>query len=547
MADASGEAAGSPTALGESTQAPLTGAGLPNQAARIVRWGRTLAVLLPLLLYAGGLTNDFLIDDAVIISSNIRLAAGQDPREIFRRPEQFADFTLPYYRPLTNLSYWLDAHLWGRRAFGFHLTNWLLHAGVTLSAFALIRRLTGDPTLALLAAAVFAFHPVHTESVDLVQGRTDLLATLCLLLSLLALRWCVLARSVGRAWLAGAATLLALSGALLAKEMAVTWPVLALGLGWADPQVGTRRGRLRIVLATGLGALGGYFLIRRAILGGFLGADLGSLTTPRVGLVPLTLATDLRLLVWPFSFTFIRSIPAPQAWTEPRILGALLLTGALLAGLILLARRDRLAAYGAGWTLITLLPVLNLFAIPGFVLAERYLYLPSVGFCLWVAILIRRGLTARQTRWACASVWIALVALLILFAATIQLRTVEWRDPIGIFEAMAAQAPDSFFVQSNLGLEYLKHDRPQDAIAPLTRARDLQPANPLAWNNLGVALARRGRMAEAREAYQQAIALNPEYARAYQNLAETLNALGDRAGAEAATRAARDMGRRPRP
>ncbi len=78
---------------------------LLQDPVRLVVWGRLLAILLPLLLYAGSLANDFLIDDETIVISNIRLAPGQSPLEVFRRPEQFADFTLPYYRPVTNLSY----------------------------------------------------------------------------------------------------------------------------------------------------------------------------------------------------------------------------------------------------------------------------------------------------------------------------------------------------------------------------------------------------------------------------------------------------------
>ena len=80
----------------------------------------------------------------------------------------------------------------------------------------------------------------------------------------------------------------------------------------------------------------------------------------------------------------------------------------------------------------------------------------------------------------------------------------------------------------------------------LRRARDLEPDNPVAWNNLGVALAGSGRLEEARQAYERAIALRGEYPKAYENLSAVLLALGDRAGAEAAARAARELTRRMR-
>jgi hypothetical protein len=500
---------------------------------RLIRWGRAVAVFFPLLLYAGSLANGFLIDDEIIVASNIRLAPGQTVLAIFQRPEQFADFTLPYFRPLTNLSYWLDAWLWNSQAVGYHVTNWLLHAAATSLTFELLLRLTGDPALALLSASLFAAHPIHTESVDMVQGRTDLLATLFMLLSLLAFRRYLVGSTPAGATAAATVSLLGFLGALLAKENAVMWPALAIGLAWADPPATQPRRRVGVMLLAVMAVLSAYLLARRAVLGAILEADLRGLATPRVGLVPMTLIGYVGLLLWPFSLSFIRQVPAPETWTDFRVLGAGLLAAAILGGLVLLARRDRLAALGAGWTVVTLLPVLNLVPIPGFAMAERYLYLPSVGFCLLVAALLRRGLS-RGASAARVPLLAALAALLIAFAATIQIRTREWADPIRLYEAMAEKTPASFFVQSNLGLHYLRDGRAPEAVAVLQRARDLEPTNPVAWNNLGVALHRSGRLAEAWDAYQRAVGLNPEYARAFENLGQVLLAMGDRSGADAA-------------
>lgn len=502
---------------------PAPAGPAPDPPSRLLRWGRLAVVLLPLCLYASTLSGGFLVDDEIIVRSNIRLPAGAGPWEIFRRPEQFADFTLPYYRPLTNLSYWVDARLWDGAPAGFHLTSWLLHAANGLLLFALARRLTGNLRLAAVAALLFAAHPIHTESVDLVQGRTDLLATLGLLASLTILLRALGAGTGGRAAAWGAGALGAFLAALLAKEVAVTWPLLAAGLLWADPaRSAARLRRGALLLAAGGGLLVGYFLLRQAVLGAAVAGSLGHLLTPQAGLVPLALATYLRWLVWPFSLAFIHTIPAPQAWTEPRLLAAALLAGLVLATLLLLARRDRTAALGLGWTLAALLPVLNLVAIPGFVVAERYLYLPSAGFCLALAALAAPCLGPGAPHRIRVALSAALAVLLVLFAGVIQLRALEWRDPLGIFEALAASNPRSFFVQAKLGLEYLERGRPVEAAAALARAVQLEPANPVAWNNLGVALARGGRVAEAREAYQRALLLDPAYARARENLAALL-------------------------
>ncbi len=521
-------------------------AGLQVSPARLLRWGRLLVVFFPLLLYAGSLRNDFLMDDELIVTANTHLTAGRGPSEIFHRPEQFWDFALPYYRPLTNLSYWADARLWGMNPSGFHLTNWLLHAATTLVVFELVRLLAGGVSMALPAALLFAAHPIHTESVMMVQGRTDLLATVLILLSLLAMLHCLLAADRKRALAAGGISIVAFSSALLAKEIAVTGLALGALLCWAFPTPSPQRKARQVVLASaGLAVLVGYFWIRHVVIGQVLPMDLSQLDTPRSGLVPITFALYARFLTWPFFFSFIRSIPTPEAWTDPRVVLSGLLSIAILAGLAFLARRDRLMAVGGGWTLVTLLPVLNLFPIPGFVVAERYLYLPSVGFCLLLAAGIRWASRAWPAPAASHALLAMVAALLVAFATTIQMRAIQWRDPVGVFEAMAKRAPSSFFVQNNLGLEYLKAGETQEATEALLRARDLEPANPVVWNNLGVALQQSGRLGEARVAYERAIALNREYAQAYRNLAEVLSRLGDQPGAGAAFRRAHALGPAP--
>ncbi len=515
---------------------------LPGTPDRLATWGRLAAVLLALLLYAGGLGNDFLIDDETIVTANIGLAPGQSPLQIFRRPEQFADFTLPYYRPLTNLTYWIDSRLWGLRPGGFHFTNWLLHAANSLLTFEVALALGGRPALALLAALLFASHPIHSESVVMVQGRTDLLATLFVLTSLLAFLRALCAPSQGRSALAGAGCLAALAGALLSKEPAATWPLLAAAVVWAAPPAARAPWRRWAgLLAGGLVVLAGALLLRGTILGRLAPVDLPLLDPARLGLSAVTLATYLGLLAWPFSFTFVHALPTPASLGEPRVVGALLLVAAILAGLVLLGRRHRLAALGGLWTLIPLLPVLNLFPIPGFTLAERYLYLPSVGFCLLLAALGDRMISPERRPAVQRTFQAALLALLVTFAVTIQSRTAEWADPLRIYEDMAARAPTSFFVQGKLGLEYQRAGRLAEAVAALERARDLEPRNPVAWNNLGVALARRGRLSEARDAYRQAILLRPGYAKAHENLGYVLVALGDRPGAETAFARARAL------
>jgi hypothetical protein len=383
---------------------------------------------------------------------------------------------------------------------------------------------------------------MHTESVDMVQGRTDLLAASLLLLGLVAaLRFTQAGtRRKAAAW--GAGHLTAVIAALLTKEVAVTWPLLLLGAWWAGSATErTSCVRWRWLLAAGGGLLCGYVLVRWSVLGGLAPGGLADVGPDRILLAPITIAAYLWWLVWPFAFSFVWTLAPPAGMEDPRLWGSLALL-LLLAGLAAwLVRRHRLAAFALGWIFVTLLPVANLIPIPGFSLAQRYLYLPSVGFCILVGLGLEWAWRRARHPIGPFCLGGALIALLAVYSATIQLRTAQWVDPVSIAEQMAARAPTSFFAQSTLGLEYLRRGQATEAIPALRRACALEPANPRAWNNLGVALARAGRLVEARAAYERAIGLSPEHIKAHENLGHVLRALGLHKQAEASFQRARTL------
>lgn len=499
-----------------------------------VRRAALTVLLTAALVYVNGLENDFLMDDKFIAFSNTELPVGAGPFRIFLRGEKFQAGDLPYYRPLTNLTYYVDRRIWGANPAGFHLTNLLLHGGNSGLVFWLARSLTGGLGTPLLTGLLFAVHPVHTESVTMVQGRTDLLMTLFLLLSF----WLLRAADTGwaRSRLAAGLSLGAFFLALLAKEMAVTWPVLLAGwcllLPANGPDVARRRWRLLGLLGLVIGV---YGALRLALVGlphidpGLVGIRHHSV---RLLLIPRTLLTYLRLMVWPVDLHFYYEFPVPRSAADPAFLLPLVGLGAFLLGVAWLVRRQPLAIFGAAWFLVGLLPVSNIIPIPGFVLAERYLYFPSIGFLLAAAFLTHHllaGMEARARRLSGAGV----AAVLLLLAGFSVGRNDQWKDPLGVYEAMAASSPNSVFVRTNLALEYLDRGRVDDAIAQLERARALNPRYPPIYNDLGVAYARKGLAAEAEANYRRALALSPTYAEAHNNLGVLFEDRGQWAQAEA--------------
>ncbi len=482
-----------------------------------------LLTLLPGLLYVNGIGNGFLIDDEIIVLSNTRPLEVEGPLSVFAKGEKIESLDLPYYRPLTNLSYYLDRSLWGMNPSGFHFTNFLLHILNTLLVFAVASFMVGGRVIPCLAGLLFAAHPVHTESVDLVQGRTDLLSGLFFLSSLfLFFHFMQRVRERGSSSLF-AASLVAFFLALLSKEIAVTLPLIILvySLFFRQPAQEGRKSRNPWLLSAPFFlVLGTYLMLRVWVLGlpSIPRADLVSLLSPRLLVLPSLFITYLKLLLWPFSLTFLHSIPLPHGPPDPRFLVPLALLAVLTIGVALLARRSKEAWFAVAWILITLLPVSGLVPIRGFVLAERYLYIPSVGFSIVIALAAGRAMESRMPSWGKGLVGASIAAVLIIFSWATVWRNSEWSDELAIYQEMVRASPDSFFAHNNLALEYLERGKVDQAITHLQRAVALDPNHAIAYNNLGVAYGRKGLFEQAAAAYHRAIQINPRYAEAYNNL-----------------------------
>src|SRR5881296_3477162 len=306
------------------------------------------------VVYLGALWNRFAVDDLPIIVLNPLVADPAGMWRAFAAPYWSADLGGHMYRPLVIASFALD-HLIDGTAW-FHAVNLLWHAGVAVAVAALARRWTDDAG-ALVAGLLFAVHPLHVEAVANVVGRAELMAALFTVLAVYA----SLARqSVG--WSAAALGL-----GLLSKENAAVAPAL-IALAWMLGLARPERRRVGLFLASWL-LVGGAYAVARLLV------------------FPLTLRVD-------YSPAERTVVTTPL---DPRFLAGLacaLIWGALLW--LAWKRGRKLEAFGLGWIGIALLPVANLLYPAGFYLAERTLYLPSVGLVIaaaaWLGRLPREAL-----------------------------------------------------------------------------------------------------------------------------------------------------------
>ncbi len=198
-----------------------------GEAIPVGSWAVVLVLLLAAATYLNSLTYDFVWDDTVM------LLGGPKLRDLWNLPQFFlSDFTTltsgalegHYYRPTLALTLALDATLWGLHPALFHLTNILLHVGVTFLVNRLVLAMGGRRDIALLAALLFAVHPAHVEVVAFVAARVDLLLSIGVLGCLLAYRRSDAPGREGIGW--GGAALAMQAFALFSKEVAVTLPAL---------------------------------------------------------------------------------------------------------------------------------------------------------------------------------------------------------------------------------------------------------------------------------------------------------------------------------
>lgn len=432
------------------------------------------------------------------------------------------------YRPLTMLSFAANARV-GASATGYHVVNVLLHAGVTLATFALARVVLRSALGAAVAAALFAVHPVHTEAVTNVFGRSELLAALFVLICLLALARAAVDETPAPArWRWLALSLAAFAAGLLSKESAIVALALCVVLHlWVSPRAGLARA-LWTLLPYAVVAVA-YLAWRRFLVGAvgmpvppaFIDNPLAHVGAgPRVATALVILVDYLRLLTVPWTlssdYSFNQVPVVASAW-DPRLLAAVAILGLLIAALIVGLRRAPVTVVAAAFAVVPLAATANLLVVIGTIKAERLLYLPSVGWCLaagWlVAVVARRRL----------AVGLAAAALVVcLFAGRTWARNEDWRDDATAHVAAVRTAPDSAKTHYNRARDLIAQRRLDDAIRHLERSVVIYPDWAASQANLGGVLGMAGRLDEAATHLAIAARLDPASPIVRINLAQVL-------------------------
>ncbi len=501
-----------------------------------------LALALALLAvgpYLPSLRGSLVWDDRKLIEQETRFFSPHFLREVWTN-DFFSDvedsFRYGYYRPLVSIGYFLTWRAYGTDPRPYHVTNVLLHLAVVLLLFLIAVRVLGlEPGWGFLAAALFAVHPVHVESVAWIAGRTDVQCALFLGLSVLAagegLRRC----PAWPWWLAAAAAQVA---AMLSKEMAVVWPIAAAVPALAAPVREDRRRWRPLALAVGAATaavLAGRFLAAVSPPARQWSRD-ELLHVPVAALAGLGI--DIERILWPsHPAPYIQNPLGAGLFRITPLLGMLFL-GGLLAGILRWRGRRPQEAAVATFLAASLVPLLNVLRIAapedmGLPVADRFLYIPSAAASLLLVMVLARSRAPVRT----IAVALLVVALPLLAARTVAFQRV-WQDEPTLFRSMVSRAPAAVLPHQLLGSRLAEDGRWDEAereletALELARRERLRPAETVApRNDLAGVLTATGKAGHARRILQEIVREGHGRAGVLYNLAVTDLALGDRGAA----------------
>jgi Tfp pilus assembly protein PilF len=519
--------------MSKPSPAELNGQVHPARNRRTVI-GFGLIAFAVLITYGNTLKSEFIHDDTAEILQNPFVRDLSHIHEIFTSaawtfggagPYQLSS---NYYRPIQYLTYALLYRFFGPEPWGYHLYKLLSHLAVCGLVFWILWRWWQDYHVALFSSLLFAVHPANTEAVSWVSGITDTTCALFFLLSLLVYLEDRSQPSNLRLFLLSFLFLLG----MLSKETMVTFLGVILVYEWLETgRFPKLKNQARVFIPL-LSVFVVYLGLRINAIGAFTNPRQVQFRFDVLNQFQILLNQIILLSKYLALFFFPVKLNAHHLYdpvTSPfsyRFGFAFLVLIASLLGIRLMLKsmkpeRRGLLLVGSVWFPIVLLPVIVFFKQLGEnVFAERYIYLPSIGLCISVCLVLTLA-----KGWRLKTSSVAFGMLVTVLASMSIERNKVWQTELSFYETTAKASPREWGILNNLGAAYNKRGRPQDAIKAFEASITVQPS-PHALKNLGYSYAAVGRTEDSETTYRKAIALDPMDAGAYAALADALSARG---------------------
>jgi protein O-mannosyl-transferase len=515
---------------------PATSPPVPSLRFTRIALG-CLLFLVTLLLYWPVHTYGFItLDDGPFVEFNPHVNTGLNAANLWWA---FTSAEIDYWRPLSWLSHMLDVEFYGLNAGGHHVTSIVIHALNAVLVFVFALLVLPRTSSAFLVAALFAWHPIHVESVAWIAERKDVL---CGAFWLTALILYVRYAQTGRQKLL-ILTAVTFVGGIMCKPMIITlpfqlllldiWPLKRLQLPESWRQPAERRATWQALLRltrekTVFFAITGVvciwtFIAQKQANAMTISEHVSLFDRTSNSLVSYT--RYLGKLVWPTDLAVF--YPYPDAWPAATIAGAALLLLVITFVTIRQLRPRPFLFVGWAWFIGTLLPVIGIIQVGSQAMADRYTYTPAIGIYLALLSFVTLG------KWRNPPAIQAVIATAVVLCAVQcrkQIRT--WETGPTVFTHAIKVTHDNWLAMNNLANYHSREGRWDLALPLFAEVARLFPGNPESFYNLGLAQSETGQFAAAGANFHRVVTDNPNHPGAHHDLAILLaEKSGDHAAA----------------
>lgn len=508
-----------------------------------------IIIAISFCVYSNALENGFVYDDSFTIVENHFIKDLENIPDLFNS-NYFKWSAELSYRPLVTFSYFIDYSIWRLNPLGYHLSNIFIHIINCLLIYLFIQIVSRNRIVSFLTSIIFAVHPVLTETVNGISYREDLIASMFFLASFILyfksnqferlkpIKRFENKRNINQL-LIYLSSLLCYFLGLMSKEIAITLPILIIIADILSRLDGLSRlnSLSRIVnkiLRNYLGfiLIGGGYIFLRFVIFKNVNENLDSAQnsmTANLLIMPSVIASYIKLLITPVFLSADHYVfGSSSVHIIPLVLSIVLLILIILF-LVKIQKYSRLMLFSVIWFFVSLLPVCNFIPIVN-VMAERYLYIPAIGFCLTLALILNGVITIQSNYFKPdflrMSAAICIIIIISIYSLLTISRNMDWKDNYTLWSSALIHSSDSPRVRNMLGNVYKEKGLILKAEQEFNKAVKLNPYFSPPYVNLSSLYKGAGNFKEAYRIINLAIEINPNSGEAYANLGNICERIG---------------------
>lgn len=513
-----------------------------NKILSSVRTIVLLFTVLGVLIYGNTLSNNLLWDDDDNIVRNIYIKDFRYVPNLFTENQiAGAGFKSNQYRPILLLSYSIEYHLINLNPFFYHLTNMVLQIINSILVWYVIKKIVTEikpgssSWIAFITATLFLIHPVQTEAVAYIAGRTDLLGTMFILLGIATF----LKNRIRTLTKAVLLSTLYICG-ILSKESVLIFPVVIATtytfIRISKTQKEKNSTDLELVFVTfPLLIIAVTYIVLRLTLLNFVNTlnvygyenILTESIIIRIYTFLSTLPEYLTIFVFPLHLHTERFLSPSVSLIEKNTFIGLCIVICSIATAFIWRKRNPLITYGIAWFFITIFLTSNIPFPVNAILTEHWLYTPSIGIFLILSVLITAiCIRIKSKKYLYRAFLVIILSMSIALAIRTSIRNYDWKDQITLYEHTIKYNKNSARIYNNLAMAYAEKGLSDKALKNYQNAVTISDQYPQTHHNIANIYIEKGESDKAIEEYKKALSIDPTFIFSYKPLIDLLNKKG---------------------